>query len=189
LAQAAELRSGFASQEDYLRSLAVVVTLRRNDLTQVARIAELIGKSNQFNLTTQRLSAGEVAALMSQDGVTVYSFAVTDRLADHGLAGVLITVGEGDAVRVHSFLMSCRVIGRGAEFAVWRTVVNDALSLGKRHLLAAYRPTAKNAQVADFYDRLGLHGSDEVGDGSRSYTVQLEQFQLPPTTGVELRNA
>lgn len=191
LAQAAEARAGFANQEDYLRSLGLTVTLQRDAQAQLARITELMAKSNQFNLTTERLQAGDVAALMARPDATVYSFSVSDRLAEHGLTGVLITEDDTEdaaAVRVHSFLMSCRVIGRGIEFAVWRAVVADALARGKQRLKAAYRPTAKNAQVADFYDRLGLSLSSEAGDGTRFYMAELATVQLAESAWVELRN-
>lgn len=191
LAQAAEARAGFASQEDYLRSLGLTITLKRNDQAQLPRITELMAKSNQFNLTTERLQAGDLAALMGRPDATVYSFSVSDRLAEHGLTGVLITeddAEDADATRVHSFLMSCRVIGRGIEFAVWRAVVADALARGKQRLRAVYRPTAKNAQVADFYDRLGLILSSEAGDGTRFYKAELASVQLAESAWVELRN-
>lgn len=191
LAQAAEARAGFASQEDYLRSLGLAVTLRRDDTAQLPRITELMAKSNQFNLTTERLQAGDVGALMGRADATVYAFSVSDRLAEHGLTGVLITEDDAEdpaAVRVHSFLMSCRVIGRGIEFAVWRPVLADAAARGKQRLKAAYRPTAKNAQVADFYDRLGLSLSHEAGDGTRFYTAELATVQLADSAWVELRN-
>jgi predicted enzyme involved in methoxymalonyl-ACP biosynthesis len=132
-----------------------------------------------------------VAALMARPDATIYSFSVSDRLAEHGLTGVLITEDDAEdaaAVRVHSFLMSCRVIGRGIEFAVWRAVVADALARGKQRLKAAYRPTAKNVQVADFYDRLGLSLSSEAGDGTRFYKAELATVQLAESAWVELRN-
>lgn len=196
LAQAAEARAGFASQQDYLRSLGLKLRLQRNASAQVPRITELMAKSNQFNLTTRRLQAGDVAALMARSpAACVYSFSVSDRLADHGLTGVLICEDQGeDAVAVHSFLMSCRVIGRGVEFAVWRAVVADALARGKRLLRASYLPTAKNAQVADFFDRLGLHQADmtdemidETGEGARAYESALDGLVLAESAWVELQ--
>ncbi|TDP64330.1 HAD-IIIC family phosphatase [Roseateles toxinivorans] len=189
LAEAAQLQASFGSQEEYLRSLALSISLQRDASSQVARITELIGKSNQFNLTTTRLQAGDVAALMERADATVYSFSVSDRLAEHGLTGVLITVDEGSDTVVHSFLMSCRVIGRGVEFAIWRAVVADALARGKQRLRASYRKTAKNALVADFYDRLGLTRTNEADDGSRSYEAPLANLQLAESAWVELRNA
>ena len=187
LAEASRLRAGFKCQEDYLRSLQLVVRTRRNDATQVTRIAELTNKSNQFNLTTQRLEVGDVVRLMESPNAMVYAFSVADRLTDHGLTGVLVTQDVGDAVTVHSFLMSCRIIGRGVEFAVWKALLSDAQARGLNRLKAAYRPTAKNSQVADFYDRLGLRLVDTSG-GDRHYEIQLADAQLAESDWVELRN-
>lgn len=188
LAEAVAMQASFSSQEDYLRSLGLKVTLQRNAIDQLGRISELMNKSNQFNLTTRRLMPGDVARLMESERATVYSFSVSDRLADHGITGVLITEDEGDAVIVQSFLMSCRVIGRGVEFSVWRAVIDDARSRGKTVLRATYVPSAKNAQVADFYDRLGLNKTDEHGDGSRHYMAQVSSVRLADSDWVELIN-
>jgi FkbH-like protein len=186
LAEASSMQAGFSSQEDYLRSLGLKVRLQRDASDQIGRISELMNKSNQFNVTTRRLMPGAVAQLMESDHATVYSFTVSDRLADHGITGVLITEDDGDAVVVHSFLMSCRVIGRGVEFSVWKAVIKDAHSRGKTLLRAAYLPSGKNAQVADFFDRLGLEKTDEGGDGSRHYQVEVAGIRLADNNWVEL---
>lgn len=178
LAAAAQEQATFASHDDYLRSLQLQVSLQRNATAQVPRISELIAKSNQFNLSTQRLAAGEVAALMARPGADVWSFGVRDRLADHGLTGVIVTEDAGDTLVVHNFLMSCRVLGRGVERAVWRPLLAQAQARGLTAVRAVYRPTAKNAQVRDFYDRLGLPLTDEAADGSRHYAAPLAALRL-----------
>ena len=188
LAQATQAQAAFASHEDYLKSLQLVVTLQRNPVAQVPRVAELMAKSNQFNLTTERLSAGEVAAWMDRGDADVWAFSVHDRLADHGLTGVLITQDQGTTLAVHSFLMSCRVLGRGIEFAVWRAVLAAARSRGMQDLQAAFRPTAKNAQVRDFYDRLGLPCAAQADDGTRLYRSPLAGLQLADGSWVEVQS-
>jgi FkbH-like protein len=188
LAEAALSQATFSSQEDYLRSLGLKVRLQRDAADQIGRISELMNKSNQFNLTTRRLMPGDVAALMASEYATVYSFSVSDRLADHGVTGVIITEDEADAVVVHSFLMSCRVIGRGVEFSVWKAVFQDAQSRGKTVLRATYVPSAKNSQVADFFDRLGFNKTDVHGDGGRYYEAQVASVRLADCNWVELIN-
>jgi FkbH-like protein len=189
LSEAAQLKASFASHDDYLRSLNLVLNVQRDALNQVPRITELMAKSNQFNLTTERLTAGAIASLMARSDATVYSFSVTDRLAQHGLTGVLITEDENEVVIVHSFLMSCRVIGRGVEFAVWREVVSDALTRGKQRLKATYRASEKNAQVADFYDQLGLARTSDSLDGGRVYEADLLTLKLTESLWVKVENA
>lgn len=188
LAQAAALQSQFSSQEDYLKSLQLTVHLRRNALDQVERIAELTNKSNQFNLTTHRMTPGDVSRAIADANATVYSFSVRDRLAEHGLTGVLITKYQDDVVLVDTFLMSCRVIGRGVEFSVWKTILTDAHSRGITVISASFVPSGKNGQVADFFDRLGLNRTSESSDGSRVYESRLDELRLADSNWVEVIN-
>jgi FkbH-like protein len=186
LAEAAAQQAAFGSQQEYLQSLGLKVHLYRDAADQVPRISELVNKSNQFNVSTRRLMPGDVSALMARPDATVYSFTVSDRLAEHGITGVLITEDEGPAVKVHTFLMSCRVIGRGVEFSVWKAVLADARARGKTVLQAAYIPSAKNAQVRDFFDRLGLPLAREGADGIRQYEARVSEVTLADSNWVEL---
>ena len=188
LALAAAAQEGFASQEDYLRSLGLKVHIHRDAREQIARIAELTQKSNQFNVTTRRYTPGEITALMNRPDTTVYSFEVSDRFGECGVTGVIVVDFAAEHATVDAFLMSCRVIGRGVEFAVWPAVLDDARKHGKRGLSATYLPSAKNAQVSDFFDRLGLSKVEETNDGGRRYQAQVNDVRLADSDWVELIN-
>jgi FkbH-like protein len=179
-AEAMAEQQRFDSQEDYLASLGLTVTVTRDDAARVARISELSQKSNQFNLTTVRYAPGEIGALMRDPDASVYSVDVADKFGAAGLTGVVVIRRAGDLATIESLFMSCRVLGRGVEFALWRRIVDDAVAQGCVRLRATYRPTAKNAQAADFYDRLGLPFTDEI-DGVRAYETALAAFAPPPT--------
>jgi FkbH-like protein len=183
---AREAARQFPTHEEYLASLDLRVDLRRDDASQVPRISELTLKSNQFNLTTLRQGQAEIRERMERDDGTVYSLRVGDRFGDAGLTGVVLLRWRGEVAEVDAFLMSCRVIGRGVEFSVWPFIARDALAKGCRRLEATYRPTAKNAQVADFYERLGLAVVDAV-DGTKRYRVALESFHPPAADWIEVK--
>ena len=57
---ASDERQRFVDQQEYLESLGLKVTIRRNDADSAQRIAELTQKSNQFNLTTHRYSTSQI---------------------------------------------------------------------------------------------------------------------------------
>ena len=155
-AAAQDARGQFASQSDYLASLGLKVVVSRNARDRSARIAELTLKSNQFNVTTRRYSEARILHFMQDPAAAVYSFSVSDKFGDAGLTGVAI-VGFADAtVTVDTFLMSCRVIGRGVEAAAWAAVLTDAAQRGATTIRAEYVPTPKNALVADWFERMGL---------------------------------
>jgi FkbH-like protein len=187
-ALAEEERSRFASQEEYLASLGLQVDVRRNEAAAIPRISELTRKSNQFNLTTRRYDEAQVRALMEAADSEVFSIHVRDRFGDSGLTGVAILRYRDDAVAVDSFLLSCRVIGRGVETAVWRGLLEHAAVRGAHRVEAEYLPTAKNAQVSDFWDRLGLGAPPADPSGRRAYSARVTDLRLPATPHIEVKH-
>ncbi len=187
-AKAEELKAGSQSQEDYLASLGLKVSLTRNDRVQIPRISELTLKSNQFNLTTRRYTEAEIQRMMESPDRTVYALSVSDRFGEAGLTGILIMHWEGALARVDAFLMSCRVIGRGVESAIWGSMLEDALRKGCRSLAAEFIPTAKNAQVASFFDGLGLPLVEEMPSGVRRYQIEINTFTPPQKPWIEVIN-
>ena len=185
-AAAEELRARSVDHESYLASLQLTVQLGRDVAADAPRVGELSQKSNQFNLTTRRMSVAEVERRMTDPGHTVYSVTVGDRFGSAGLTGAVVVRDDGQRAHVENFFLSCRVLGRGVETAIWTTIVADAAARGRTELVAEYVPTAKNAQVADFYTRLGLRLTAEADDGSRSYAIGTAMFATPPPTWIEL---
>ena len=181
IAAAESLKTEFSSQEDYMKSLELKVELSRNLSSSTPRISELTQKSNQFNLTTHRYSEAEIATLMEGEKSDVFSLVVKDKFGDSGLTGIAIMTYEGNVAKIDNFLMSCRVIGRGVEFVIWEIICKEALAKGCTELYAEYIPTSKNAQVLDFYDRLGMTLEKE-NNGVRHYKANLATF-APPATG------
>ncbi len=185
-AEAIAARAEFSSQDDYLRSLQLRVTLTRNARASVARISELSQKSNQFNLTTQRYTEAQISQLMDSHASAVYSLVVQDRFGTAGLTGVVVVTHEGTQARVDNFFMSCRIIGRGVEHAIWRPIAEEAVRQGASQLTAQYIPSAKNALVAGFYDGLGLPRTSEAA-GTATYTFDLSlRASLPLCDHIEL---
>jgi len=154
--QRAKAQEQFTDISEYLRSLDMVITVKLNDTSQIPRIAELTQKTNQFNLTTQRLTEADVKDLMIES--KVYSLSVRDRFGDNGLTGVCIIV-DWDAPEygiIAVFLLSCRILGRGIEFAFMDAIMRDLKKSKYTHLYAEYIPTPKNKQVELFYPNLGF---------------------------------
>jgi len=184
-------RQAFATQDEYLASLGLTVTLTKNDAARIPRISELSQKSNQFNLTTVRYARGEIEALMADPQAAVWSLEVADKFGAAGLTGVAVVRYADDAAVIEALFMSCRVLGRGVEFAIWPTILTEAAAHGCARIEAAYRPTDKNGQAADFYDRLGLTRSGEANgelDGARSYAADIAAFAPPPSPWIEVLN-
>lgn len=168
-AQRKSVRSACADIDEYLKSMQSVAVIARDQARDVPRIAQLTQKTNQFNLTTRRYSEQDIAAFIDDPDVAVFSLTVNDRFGTLGLVGVLVVKIHGAVGRVDTFLMSCRALGRRLEQAM---LVDCLVALGRERQIteweAAYVPTRKNAQVAEFWDKLGFARSD-CADGSTRY--------------------
>ena len=158
------LESTAGSVDDYLAQLDIKVRLAPFDEANLPRIVQLINKTNQFNLTTRRRADAEVRALLAA-GAYTQAMRTSDRFGDSGLTGVLIAIPEGDGLRVDTWLMSCRVLGRRLEEMMFAALVRYAVENHYTHITGEYIPTAKNGQVADLYIRLGCTAAGQEGEG------------------------
>ena len=171
----------YTSEEDYLTSLGLKVKLRKNQISSVSRISELSQKSNQFNVTTKRYSVQEITSLMTSKESAVYSLEVSDKFGDSGLTGVAIVKYVHNSLVIDSFLMSCRVIGRGVEFMVWETIFNDAIKNGCSVVEAEYIKSQKNILVENFFDKLGFPAPLASEQGKKYHSAIVSFTNLNKT--------
>ena len=155
-AQRTQLAGEAGSREDFLASLDIVCTFLPIEAAPLARAVQLLGKTNQFNLTTHRHGAAEVERFARQG--EAMAIRVRDRFGDAGVVGLaLVSVEEeGRQWRIDSFLLSCRVIGRGIETAMLTVIAARGRQAGATHLIGDYIPTAKNSLCANFYPDHGF---------------------------------
>ncbi|HMG53256.1 MAG TPA: HAD-IIIC family phosphatase [Kofleriaceae bacterium] len=150
----------------HLRSLGLVVQIRRIGDADVARAAQLTQKTNQFNLTTVRRSEADVEAMRRDPAWRLYALDVTDRFGDYGTTGLVFARRVDDATwDLDTVLLSCRVLGRGVESALLRVVTEDLIAAGARRLTGRLIPTKKNAPVRDFLPRHGFVAASGAAPG------------------------
>ena len=165
------------SGEDFLHSLDLRVKYFAPRAEHISRVAQLTNKTNQFNLTTIRRTEAEISALLDSSEQEVRTIRVMDRFGDYGLVGVAVLTITAATWTVESFLMSCRVLGRGVESAFLASIAADASHAGASELCGRFVPTPKNGQVADFYLS---HGFDVDGDAGTEYRMLLaDALQAP----------
>jgi FkbH-like protein len=177
--------SKYSSLTDFLKSLDLRLTISINRQAIVQRIAQLTQKTNQFNLITRRYTESQIAGLM-KDGARVYGCDLRDRLGEYGTVGVVIVTRSGDEASIDTLLMSCRALGRQVEFAFVDYVIEDLGGAGVRTLLASWFRSAKNSQVADFYDRIGFSVVSRTDDHT-TYSLNLSDYQSRKCDFIEVR--
>lgn len=162
--QRAKLQRSNSNLADYLASLDTRAVLRQPRRAEISRVAQLTQKTNQFNLTTKRYSEGEIIALDRGEDSEIVILSASDKVSELGLVGVAILRYSADVAEIDSFLMSCRALGRGLEDAFLHSVITSARKRGTSRVIGSYRPTSKNAQCVDFYQRHGFSKLKESAD-------------------------
>jgi FkbH-like protein len=152
----AELAPLYANVEDYLASLNLIADIDRVTPVELSRVFQLMQKTNQFNMTTRRLSEGELDCLISDPKSEVLRLRARDKVSDLGLVGVAILRFHSGVAEVSDFLMSCRALGRGIELAFISRVVSVAFVRGATSVRGNFVPTAKNALCNGFYEKAGF---------------------------------
>lgn len=164
------LQCSAGSVEEFLRALQMKATVGTIAAPTLSRVVQLLGKTNQFNLTTRRHSESDLARMLEGDAIGLW-IRVADRFGDHGLVGVALAVREESNYRLDSFLLSCRVLGRRVEHALLGVVLQRAQRAGAASVLAEFIPTKKNTPAATFLADAGFTRTDAA---ERSWCMDLQ---------------
>lgn len=144
---------------DFLTTLQIRVTTGRVDGDTLPRVAQLINKTNQFNLTGRRYTESEIQQQIDSGAIALWLRA-SDRFGDYGLVGAAIALPESaEALRIDTFVLSCRILGRQVENDLLSALTREA---GAKRLRPEYIPTGRNAPAKLFYDTC-LAGTPTVG--------------------------
>ena len=163
--------------DDYLKSLEMKASLIFVNETNFERPLQLINKSNQFNLLTNRYTQSELLGLLKLPGMHVTGFRLLDKFGDNGLIAVVITQITDGVLHLVDWVMSCRVLSRGMETFTFNQIVQLALKHNCTQIKGSYRPTKKNALVSNLLADMGMvliKESSEV----KQYELALNSFQL-----------
>jgi FkbH-like protein len=178
LAKTAESRKATSTPEEFLAGLKMHATFAAVGEASLPRVVQLLGKTNQFNLTGRRHSEPAVRELIDRDGAVHLTLRMQDRFSDHGLVGVLLAVPEGRDLRVDTWLMSCRVLGRGVEIATMSVLTKIARSHGYARVIGEFVASGRNQPARDVYERCGF--SARTTDDARSmWSFDLDRDTVP----------
>jgi FkbH-like protein len=167
--------------EAFLKSLEMEATIEEIGPSNMERVLAMIGKTNQFNLTTRRHSRPDLQSMLQLPGSIALALRLRDKFGDQGIVALLLAIPSGSnaTLTVDSFLVSCRALGRGLEDAIWATMLRRARQQKVERLEAEYIPTARNAIVVDLYDRFGLRRVPQNGAATRYVLERIEPIPFP----------
>ena len=154
--------------DDFLASLQMSVVFGKFTKADIVRVTQLFNKTNQFNTTTKRYTAEEVASFASAEETMTLQFRLLDKFGDNGLVSAMILrpdPKQPEVFEIDNWVMSCRVFGRQLEFEAMNIAVEEARRRASKALRADYIPTPKNGVISELYPSLGF---SPLSDKTRS---------------------
>jgi FkbH-like protein len=181
-AERSEFETEFETPEKYLRALDIRLDIASVTEYTVARVAQLAARTNQFNLTGIRFDETATAEMNDKNEYLVVSISVADRFGDEGIVGALwVELGE-HAWTVLNIVLSCRVFGRGIEFAAVGWLAMQARSANVAALNGRYVPSGQNGVSEGFWEKAGF---TSAGDGE--FVLDLEESTIDVPEWITLR--
>jgi FkbH-like protein len=144
-----------ASIEQFIAGLGLSVRIAPLVAERLPRVAQLTQRTNQFNFTTIRRSEADLQRLLEDGAHDCFTVDVSDRFGEYGLVGVVIVAKDRADLAIDTFLLSCRVLGRGVEHRTLAYLAELAADRGLATVVARLQPTERNAPARQFLDSIG----------------------------------
>lgn len=163
--------------KSYLKTLNMEIIFSPFNEIGRSRIAQLISKSNQFNLTTKRYTEIQIKEFEENNNYFTRQIRLKDIFGDNGMISVLICNKSEKKWEIDTWLMSCRVLGRGVEKAVLQDIVINAIDHGVEKLVGYYKPTARNIIVKDHYKKLNFIKTSAENE-NETWELDLKAYEF-----------
>ena len=176
--QRAITRLQYSNVEEYLASLNMTIKLERFNSFNLPRIAQLIQRSNQFNLATRRY--GEAACekfMQDEERYAPFTLTLSDKFGDYGLISAIVLKLDAAEIEIDEYLMSCRVLQRGVERFAMNQIFALARARGAKRVRGRYIKTAKNSMVSNFYGDFGFEKVRESADGGVEWVLPVDHYE------------
>ncbi len=167
--------------EAFIAALDMKIDIATPSDEEWPRLEQLTQRTNQFNFTTRRRSVSELRGLI-RDGTWVERVRVADRFGDYGIVGLLVAQKVGTNLTVDTFLLSCRVLGRGVEHAMVRRLGKIAQLAGLEQVSLLHVPTVRNIPAKAFADSVA---AQFASNRKRDSNIACQQ-RLQPSLSTSL---
>ncbi len=116
----------------------------------------------------------ELIRLQNSPAHTIYSLRVRDKYGDYGLVGLCVLSIEGEAWKIESMALSCRVMGRQLEEYIFNKIKYLASQERVKQIGICFKTTDRNAAMQKI---ISENNFDSVSDTEFAYKV-LETEEL-----------
>ena len=177
-----KLESSTENLNEYLKKLDIKIKIKLDDKFSISRISQLILKTNQFNLTTKRYQEEEIREFVKDETMIVGCSEVEDKFGENGITNVFIIKTKPNEWIIDTFLLSCRIMGRGIEEGIIGKILEIAKNKGIEKIIATFIPTEKNKPAENFLKNYGFEKEDE-----KWIFLLKNKIKIPDYLEVELK--
>jgi FkbH-like protein len=171
--EAMVFRAKAPNLEAYLSSLEMRASIIEAGANELPRLAQMELKTNQFNLSTRRLSEEQLQEMMSSLTKDVFAISMKDRFVDHGLVSYVATEFTNESLIITDWLMSCRVFSRTLECLIFNYLVKHAIKNNVYIIQTCLKPTAKNKVMNGMLESFSFYSVGQSPEGPWRYNVDL----------------
>lgn len=168
-----ELSKNFVDYDEYLKALQMKGNITLLTANKAERFTQLLNKSNQFNLRTQRYTIAEINNKMSDGNFRCLCIDLSDKYSSYGLISSVILEKKNKDCFIESWVMSCRVLKRNVEYLMFMKIIETAKEMGCTTVRGEYIPTKKNSMVSSLFESLGFAFVKEK-DECKEYSFDVE---------------
>lgn len=149
-----ELQLEYTNYVEYLEALCLEAKVEVLTKQGVARFSQLINKSNQFNLRTQRYSEAQISDMMEDNQKVLLSISLKDKFSNYGIISCVMLQFDNENCFIDTWVMSCRVLKKDVEKLVMQKILEIATDRNCKTVTGEYIPTKKNRLVEGLFASL-----------------------------------
>ncbi len=166
------------SFEEFVNSLQLKIDIEEIKNEDLLRVSQLTLRTNQFNTTTLRRTEQEISEFISNKQNKCLTVKVSDRFGSYGLVGAVFYILIGKYLKVESFILSCRTLGKGVEHRIMSGIAELAKKSNIEDIMIPYHSTSKNIPVYNFLNSIEYLKNDKVNDSEIFYYSSGKMIDL-----------
>ena len=159
------IKEKYKNFEKYIKSLNIVLEIKKNSKKNLARLAQLSQRTNQFNSSGIRYEEKNLKKLLKNNTNIVFQCSAEDKFGNYGIIGLIIVENGSKKSIIKNFAMSCRALGREIEINFFNFVIKYLSKNVDKKIVILFKKTNKNKLVEDFLKKnckKHLNGKEEI---------------------------
>ncbi len=162
----------------FLAGCRIRISIKRPGEELLPRVYDIVQRTNQLNIATQRYQMDELRALIHDPDRFCYIVSCTDKYGDYGHVGFVVIVKSGSGILLRDCMFSCRVQGKRIDEAALAHLLNYHLRDTVTAVEARFKPTKRNVPAGEMLARVGFTVKTGA-EGTMAITPLAPRAEVP----------